>query len=108
MHKDVAVKKVVQPTLVQLRPPVEGVRPPVGGVGPPGEEETRESVASAAAVAAVSAVIATQPFIKVRNKLNGWLHLCLGWSRGDKRPKKLCVVLVHISTNTRGGTKGCY
>ena len=57
MHKDVAIKKVVQPTLVQTFLPTEDVR-----------HEARsgeESVTSAAAVAAVSAVIATQPFLKV-------------------------------------------
>ena len=57
MHKDVAIKKVVQPTLVQTYLPTED-----------GKHEARsgeDSVSSAAAVAAVSAVIATQPFLKV-------------------------------------------
>ena len=60
MHKDVAVKKMVQPTLVQSVPPA-------GGDKHSSEEVGAESVTSAAAVAAVSAVIATQPFLKVRS-----------------------------------------
>ena len=67
MYKDVAIKKVVQPTLVQEFRQSED-----------GKHEARpseESVSSAAAVAAVSAVIATQPFLKVGHSRTTMLEL---------------------------------